>query len=70
VEGRIGNDTFKILFNNDIDVKLIYLNNVAVMAAKGRNKPNYIIPIEPVNQHSINTLLLLIAYSEIFQTPI
>ena len=70
VEGRIGKDTFKILFNNDIDVKLIYLNNVAVMAAKGRNKPNYLIPIEPVNQHSINTLLLLIAYSEIFQTPI
>ena len=69
VEGRIGKDTFKILFNNDIDVKLIYLNNVAVMAAKGRNKPNYLIPIEPVNQHSINTLLLLIAHSEIFQTP-
>lgn len=69
VEGRIGKDTFKILFNNDIDVKLIYLNNVAVMAAKGRNKPNYLIPIEPINQHSINTLLLLIAYSEIFQTP-
>ncbi len=69
VEGRIGKDTFKILFNNDIDVKLIYLNNVAVMAAKGRNKPNYLIPIEPVNQHSIITLLLLIAYSEIFQTP-
>ena len=69
VEGRIGKDTFKILFNNDIDVKLIYLNNVAVMAAKGRNKPNYLIPIDPVNQHSINTLLLLIAYSEIFQTP-
>lgn len=69
VEGSIGKDSFKILFNNDIDVKLIYLNNVAVMAAKGRNKPNYLIPIEPVNQHSINTLLLLIAYSEIFQTP-
>lgn len=69
VEGSIGKDSFKILFNNDIDVKLIYLNNVAVMAAKGRNKPNYLIPIEPVNQQSINTLLLLIAYSEIFQTP-
>lgn len=69
VEGRIGKDTFKILFNNDIDVKLIYLNNVAIMATKGRNKPNYLIPIEPVNQHSINLLLLLIAYSEIFQTP-
>jgi len=69
VEGRIGNDTFKILFNNDIDVKLIYLNNVAVMAAKGRNKPNYLIPIEKVNQHSMSALLLLIAYSEIFQSP-
>jgi hypothetical protein len=69
VEGRIGNDTFKILFNNDIDVKLIYLNNVAVMAAKGRNKPNYLIPIEKVSQHSMSALLLLIAYSEIFQSP-
>jgi hypothetical protein len=70
VEGRIGMDTFKILFINDIDLKLIYLNNVAIMAAKGSNKPNYLIPIEPVKQHSINSLLLLIAYSEIFQTPI
>ncbi len=69
VEGRIGKDTFKILFNNDIDVKLIYLNNVAVMAAKGRNKPNYLIPIEQINQHSMSALLLLIAYSEIFQSP-
>jgi hypothetical protein len=39
------------------------------MAAKGRNKPNYIVPIEPVNQQSITALLLLIAYSEIFQSP-
>jgi len=69
VEGRIGKDTFKILFNNDIDVKLIYFNNVAIMAAKGRNKPNYLIPIEPINQNSISALLLLIAYSEIFQSP-
>jgi hypothetical protein len=69
VEGSIGKDTFKILFNNDIDVKLIYFNNVAIMAAKGRNKPNYIVPIEPANQQSITALLLLIAYSEIFQSP-
>ena len=69
IEGSIGKDTFKILFNNDIDVKLIYFNNVAIMAAKGRNKPNYIVPIEPVNQQSITALLLLIAYSEIFQSP-
>jgi len=69
VEGTIGKDTFKILFNNDIDVKIIYLNNVAIMVAKGRNKPNYLIPIEQVNQNSISYLLLLIAYSEIFQSP-
>jgi hypothetical protein len=70
VEGNIGKDAFKILFNNEIDVKIMYLNNVAIMAAKGRNKPNYLIPIEQVNQNSISALLLLIAYSEIFQTPI
>ena len=69
VEGTIGKDTFKILFNNEIDVKIIYLNNVAILVAKGRNKPNYLIPIEQVNQNSISYLLLLIAYSEIFQSP-
>ena len=68
VEGTIGKDTFKILFNNEIDVKIIYLNNVAILVAKGRNKPNYLIPIEQVNQNSISYLLLLIAYSEIFQS--
>ena len=69
VEGRIGKDTFKILFNNDIDVKIIYLNNVAIMAAKGRNKPNYIIPLQQGYTNSITSLLLLIAYGEIFQSP-
>ena len=69
VEGTIGKDTFKILFNNEIDVKIMYLNNVAIMAAKGRNKPNYLIPLAQVNQSPISSLLLLIAYSEIFQSP-
>jgi hypothetical protein len=69
VEGTIGKDTFKILFINDIDIKLIYINNVAIMAAKGRNKPNYLIPIQQGNSNSITSLLLLIAYSEIFQSP-
>ena len=49
--------------------KIIYLNNVAIMATKGRNKPNYIIPIQQGYPSSITSLLLLIAYSEIFQSP-
>ena len=69
VEGRIGKDAFKILFNNDIDIKIMYLNNVPIMAAKGRNKPNYIIPIQQGYPSTITSLLLLIAYSEIFQSP-
>jgi hypothetical protein len=69
IEGNIGKDTFKILFNDDIDVKLIYINNEAITAAKGRNKPNYIIPIQQGYPSSMSSLLLLIAYSEIFQTP-
>jgi hypothetical protein len=69
IEGTIGKDRFKILFNNDIDVKIIFINNVAIMAAKGRNKPNYIIPIQQGYSSSIISLLLLIAYSEIFQSP-
>lgn len=69
LEGTIGKDTFKILFNNEIDVKIIYVNNVAIMAAKGRSKPNYLIPLAQVNQSPISSLLLLIAYSEIFQSP-
>jgi hypothetical protein len=69
IEGTIGKDAFKILFNNDIDIKLIYINNVAIMAAKGRNKPNYLIPIQQGYPSSLTSLLLLIAYSEIFQSP-
>jgi hypothetical protein len=69
VEGTIGKDAFKILFNNDIDIKIIYINNVATMVSKGSNKPSFLIPIAQVNQSSITSLLLLIAYSEIFQTP-
>ena len=69
VEGTIEKDTFKILFNNDIDLKIIYINNVAIMATKGRNKPNYIIPIQQGYPETITSLLLLIAHSEIFQSP-
>ncbi len=69
VEGNIGKDTFKILFNEDIDVKVIYLNNVSIMVAQGKMKPIYLIPIEQKNQNALSTILLMIAYSEIFQTP-
>lgn len=69
VEGAIGKDAFKILFNDEIDVKLIYLNNVAILAAQGKNKPNYLIPLEQVDQNKISSLLIMIAYSEIFQSP-
>jgi hypothetical protein len=69
VEGNIGKDGFKILFNNDIDVKIIYINDVAIMATKGRNKPTYLIPIQQGYPSSMISLLLLMAYSEIFQSP-
>ena len=69
VEGTIGKDAFKILFNKDIDLKIIYLNNVAIMATQGSNKPTNVIPIEQVDQPSISSLLLLMAFSEIFQSP-
>lgn len=69
VEGNIGKDAFKIYFNNDIDLRIIYLNNVAIMVAQGKNKPTNLIPLVPFNQNETVSLLLLIAYSEIFQSP-
>ena len=69
IEGTIGVDAFKILINTDIDVKLIYLNNIPIMAAQGKNKPNYIIQLENLDQTPHSSLLLLMAYSEIFQSP-
>jgi hypothetical protein len=69
IEGRIGKDSFKIIFNDDIDVKIMYINNVAILAAKGRNKPNFFIPIQEGYPSSMISLLLLIAYSELFQSP-
>lgn len=69
IEGSIGKDAFKILFNDDIDVKIIYLNHVAIWATQGKNKPNYLIPLEPLDTNNISSLLIMIAYSEIFQSP-
>lgn len=69
IEGNIGKDKFRILFNEEIDVKMIYLNEVAIMATQGKNKPNYLVPLEQVDQSKIASLLLMIAYSEIFQSP-
>ena len=39
------------------------------MATQGSNKPTNVIPIEQVDQPSISSLLLLMAFSEIFQSP-
>ena len=69
LEGNIGNDTFKILFNEEIDVKIIYLNEIAIMAALGKNKPIYLIPLQQINQNASSALLLMMALSEIFQSP-
>jgi hypothetical protein len=69
IEGNIGKDTFKIIFNDEIDVKLIYLNNVAIIATQGKNKPNYIVPLQQVGPDTIASLLIMIANSEIFQSP-
>lgn len=69
LEGNIGNDTFKILFNEEIDVKIIYLNEIAIMAALGKNKPIYLIPLQQINQNASSALLLMMAFSEIFQSP-
>lgn len=69
IEGNIGKDIFKILINDDINVKVIYLNNVVILVAQGSKKPTNLIPIEQINQNTLSTLLLMIAYSEIFQSP-
>ena len=69
IEGNIGKDSFKILFNDEIDIKIIYLNQVAIMATQGKSKPTSIIPIQSIDQPSISSLLIMIAYSEIFQSP-
>jgi hypothetical protein len=69
IEGSIGKDSFKIVFNQDIDVRIIYLNQVAIFVAYGQNKPSKLIPLVPIVQNSISSLLLLMAYSEIFQSP-
>lgn len=69
IEGKIGKDDFTILFNDDIDVKMIYLNKVAIMAVQGKNRPNNLVPLQEINQNTISSLLLMFAYSEIFQSP-
>ncbi len=69
VEGTVGKDTFKILFNDDIDLKVIYLNNVVIQVVQGKKKPINLIPVEQTKQNTVSALLLMIAYSEIFQSP-
>lgn len=69
MEGTIGKDSFKIVFNEEIDVRIIYLNQVALCVVHGQNKPSKLIPLVPTTDNAITSLLLLMAYSEIFQSP-
>jgi len=69
VEGKLLGHRFSIKMDFENNLKTISLDNKMIMVVGGDKKPNQMVLVEKNTPAPIVNLLLLMAYSEIFQNP-
>ena len=74
IEGAAYGHTFKIQFSMPQKQRTIIVDDQIIMVVEGKNKPHQMIMVstenrQPAIQGTLKNLLLLMAYSEIFQSP-
>ncbi len=69
IEGRLLDHRFSINMDFENNLKTISLDNKKIMVVEGDKKPIQMVLVEKNTPAPIVNLLLLIAYSEIFQSP-
>ncbi len=69
IEGNLLGHEFSIKINYDTDLKTISLDGKIIMVVEGNKKPTQMVLTDKKNPSTLTNLLLLIAFSEIFQRP-
>ncbi len=69
IEGKVLGHNFSIKINLETNLKTISLDNKIIMVVQGDKKPIQMVLVENNIPVRLTNLLLLIAYSEIFQHP-
>ncbi len=69
IEGKVLGQDFSIKINFETNLKTISLDNKIIMIVQGDKKPSQMVLLENNVPTSLRNLLLLIAFSEIFQSP-
>ena len=68
ISGKLLNHDFSIQLNYENNITTILIDKIMVMVISGNKKPTQMVLKENATP-ALNSLLLLIAYSEIFQQP-
>jgi len=69
IDGKLLGQRFSIKMDFENNLKTISLDNKIIMVVGGDKKPAHMVLVEKNTPSTIVNLLLLIAYSEIFQSP-
>ena len=69
IEGKVLGHNFSIKINLETNLKTISLDNKIIMVVHGDKKPSQMVLVENNTPAHLMNLLLLIAFSEIFQSP-
>jgi hypothetical protein len=69
IEGQLLGHNFSIKINFETNLKTISLDNKIIMVVLGNKKPSQMVLVENNIPAVLTNLLLLMAYSEIFQSP-
>jgi hypothetical protein len=69
IEGNLLGHTFSIKINTATNLKTISLDDSIIMVVEGNKKPSQMVWTDKKIPSTIVNLLLLIAFSEIFQSP-
>jgi len=70
IDGEVIGHTFSIKLNYENNLKTISLDNKIIMVVEGNKKPFQMVLLDKTIPNTTMNLLLLIAFSEIFQSPL
>jgi len=69
IDGKIYNTPFSIKLSADNNIKTIFINQKMALIVVGKNKPIQMVEVDKEVSEKIKDFLLMMSYSEIFQTP-
>ncbi len=69
IDGKIYNTPFSIKLSANNTIKTIFINQKLALIVAGKNKPTQMVVVDKEANEKIKDFLLMMSFSEIFQTP-